>query len=251
MDKPIAKSNNRVRELRLTYHLTQSELAEKTNLSYSSIVSYENGLRDPNARAMAALEKFFGVTGEYLLGLTDTNVSKARFFPEANKKSPLLEKYERLDQHGKELIAMILDKELERCALNQVEDKFVEFPHEIYLKFSDQAGCAGNGIYLGPESFTEYPVVGNELTRRAAFAVPVAGDSMEPKFHNGDIVLVNFEPVESGDIALITMDGYGYIKKIGDQELLPLNPKYDPIPMDESVRVNGKVIGVFDPSWYI
>ena len=31
---------------------------------------------------------------------------------------------------------MILDKELERCALNQVEDKFVEFPHEIYLKFS-------------------------------------------------------------------------------------------------------------------
>ena len=101
------------------------------------------------------------------------------------------------------------------------------------------------------ESFTEYPVVDNELTRRAAFAVPVAGDSMEPKFHNGDIVLVNFEPVESGDIALITMDGYGYIKKIGDQELLPLNPKYDPIPMDESVRVNGKVIGVFDPSWYI
>ena len=64
-----------------------------------------------------------------MLGLTDTNVSKARFFPEANKKSPLLEKYERLDQHGKELIAMILDKELERCALNQVEDKFVEFPH--------------------------------------------------------------------------------------------------------------------------
>lgn len=58
MDKLIAKSNNRVRELRLTYHLTQSELAEKTNLSYSSIVSYENGLRDPNARAMAALEKF-------------------------------------------------------------------------------------------------------------------------------------------------------------------------------------------------
>ena len=71
------------------------------------------------------------------------------------------------------------------------------------------------------------------------------------KYHNGDIVLVNFEPVESGDIALITMDGYGYIKKIGDQELLPLNPKYDPIPMDESVRVNGKIIGVFDPSWYI
>lgn len=94
MDKPIAKSNNRVRELRLTYHLTQSELAEKTNLSYSSIVSYENGLRDPNARAMAAIRKVFWCYWRVFAWLNDTNVSKARFFPKANKKSPVLEKYE-------------------------------------------------------------------------------------------------------------------------------------------------------------
>lgn len=104
MDKPIAKSNNRVRELRLTYHLTQSELAEKTNLSYSSIVSYENGLRDPNARAMAALEKFFGVTGEYLLGLTDTNVSKARFFLKRIKNHPCLRNTSDWINMGKSLL---------------------------------------------------------------------------------------------------------------------------------------------------
>lgn len=73
---------------------------------------------------------------------------------------------------------------------------------------------------------------------------------MEPKFHDGDIVLVDFEPVEEGDVALVTMDGLGYIKKIGTGELISFNHKYPSIPMDESIRVNGKIIGIFDPSWF-
>ena len=73
---------------------------------------------------------------------------------------------------------------------------------------------------------------------------------MEPKFHNGDFVLVNFESVEPGDIALVTMDGYGYIKKLGEGELLSLNPKYKPIHMTEDLRINGKVLGLFNPDWF-
>lgn len=83
------------------------------------------------------------------------------------------------------------------------------------LKVSEQPSAAGLGVYLGPESFTEYLVQDNELIRRTAFAVPVSGDSMEPKFHDGDIALVNFEPAEPGDIVVVTMDGLGYIKSWG------------------------------------
>ena len=88
------------------------------------------------------------------------------------------------------------------------------------------------------------------MIRRTAFAVPVSGDSMEPKFHDGDIALVNFEPAEPGDIVVVTMDGLGYIKKLGDGVLLSLNKKYKPIPMKEDMRVNGKVIGILDPEWF-
>ncbi len=112
------------------------------------------------------------------------------------------------------------------------------------LKVSEQPSAAGAGVYLGPESFTEYMVQDNELIRRTAFAVPVSGDSMEPKFHDGDIALVNFEPAEPGDIVVVTMDGLGYIKKLGEGVLLSLNKKYEPIPMKEDMRVNGKVIGI-------
>ncbi len=61
--------------------------------------------------------------------------------------------------------------------------------------------------------FHQYKVQDNELIRRTAFAVPVSGDSMEPKFHDGDIALVNFrDRPEPGDIVVVTMDGLGYIK---------------------------------------
>ena len=134
--------------------------------------------------------------------------------------------------------------------LDNLDDNTIDFPNMTPVKISEQSSAAGLGVYLGPESFTEYLVQDNELIRRTAFAVPVSGDSMEPKFHDGDIALVNFEPAEPGDIVVVTMDGLGYIKKLGDGVLLSLNKKYKPIPMKEDMRVNGKVIGILDPEWF-
>ena len=39
------------------------------------------------------------------------------------------------------------------------------------LKVSEQPSAAGLGVYLGPDSFTEYLVQDNELIRRTAFAL--------------------------------------------------------------------------------
>lgn len=58
-------------------------------------------------------------------------------------------------------------------------------------------------------------MVDPEQVAGADFGVPVRGDSMEPRFHNGDIILISMkQPVEVGDIALVTMDGCGYVKKL-------------------------------------
>lgn len=61
----------RLKELRQKSNITQKELSEKTNISLRSIINYENNLREPNSRAMAALERYFGVTGDYLRGGVD------------------------------------------------------------------------------------------------------------------------------------------------------------------------------------
>ena len=58
----------RIQELRISAGVTQRELAKLLNISASSVIDYENGLHEPNSKAMAALEQYFGVSGAYLRG---------------------------------------------------------------------------------------------------------------------------------------------------------------------------------------
>lgn len=59
---------DRLKELRKSRGITQAELATLTGLSFHAINSYESGRRTPNSKAMAVLERYFNVTGEYLRG---------------------------------------------------------------------------------------------------------------------------------------------------------------------------------------
>lgn len=63
--------SKRICELRKKLKLTQKQLSDETGLSLSAIKSYENAIREPNSKAMAALENFFNVSGKYLRGETD------------------------------------------------------------------------------------------------------------------------------------------------------------------------------------
>ena len=54
-----------------TLVLTQEQLAQRIGVSMAAVRNYENGLREPNSKAMAALERFFKVSGEYLRGDID------------------------------------------------------------------------------------------------------------------------------------------------------------------------------------
>ena len=69
---------------------------------------------------------------------------------------------------------------------------------------------------------------------------------MEPLYKNGDNVLVNTRAeAVVGDIGIFIVDGNGYIKKLGDNRLISVNPEYDDIfPSEYSdFRCVGKVLG--------
>ena len=61
----------RLKELRLEKELSQMELAKATGISAGAIGFWETGKRIPNALAVITLAKYFGVTSDYLLGLSD------------------------------------------------------------------------------------------------------------------------------------------------------------------------------------
>ena len=61
----------RIRELRKSKNLTKARLAKLKGLKEKDIRRYENSLREPNSKAMAALEEYFNVSGAFLRGETD------------------------------------------------------------------------------------------------------------------------------------------------------------------------------------
>lgn len=67
MDKFI----ERLKELRDDKGISQQALAKETGISKSAIAFWELGQRIPNAQAVIILAKYFNVSTDYLLGMTD------------------------------------------------------------------------------------------------------------------------------------------------------------------------------------
>ena len=67
----MKKFAERLKEIRTEKNLTQMQLSKETGLSAGAIGFWETEKRIPNAMAIIALAKFFGVTTDYLLGVTD------------------------------------------------------------------------------------------------------------------------------------------------------------------------------------
>ena len=72
MDHSILTIQERFEELRKGQGLTLEQLAEQTGLSKSALGGYEaNDEKDIGHHAVIKLAKFYGVTTDYLLGLSD------------------------------------------------------------------------------------------------------------------------------------------------------------------------------------
>lgn len=60
--------NENIRTLRKRMGLTQVELAERLNVSQSTITSWENGTRRPDLDLLPAIAQIFGVSVDVLIG---------------------------------------------------------------------------------------------------------------------------------------------------------------------------------------
>ncbi|MDR0380675.1 MAG: helix-turn-helix domain-containing protein [Oscillospiraceae bacterium] len=61
----------RVKALRKKMGLSQAKFAEAIKSKQSTVGSWESGAREPGFSVVRSLAKFFGVSTDYLLGLTD------------------------------------------------------------------------------------------------------------------------------------------------------------------------------------
>lgn len=106
---------------------------------------------------------------------------------------------------------------------------------------------AGTGVWVSdePVEIIKYPVpVPNH-----DIALRVNGNSMEPMFHDGDVVFVKKTPeVHHGSIIIIIVNDSAYIKKLyrrdDEVRLISLNPQYEDIVLnpDDTIEIIGNVI---------
>lgn len=68
---------NRIRELREDRDLRQTDLSAATGIDQKTISNYETGKTNPDSWAIIRLAEFFGVSCDYLLGISQRNMRGA------------------------------------------------------------------------------------------------------------------------------------------------------------------------------
>lgn len=132
--------------------------------------------------------------------------------------------------------------------INPVKSKIIELPKtkSLIMPLYEISASAGTGNPLIDETpITYITVEKTERMKQSDFLVKVKGDSMTPKFYEGDVVLVRpSRTISENSIGIFFLNGEIYIKKMGRGELISLNSSYAPIKLNEydDVMCFGQVI---------
>ena len=68
----------RIRDLREDHDKTQQQIADALGTSQTMYARYERGANELPIRHLLALCQYYGVSADYILGLTDDNKAKSK-----------------------------------------------------------------------------------------------------------------------------------------------------------------------------
>lgn len=230
------------------------ELAHEKGISISALektLGLGNGIigkwrkQSPSCDKLKLVADYLNATIDYLLTGKKECSSTANLTPDEHE---LLQYFKKLSDKSKGIVLGRAEQlaELEDSIANEPEQ--VEEP-TIQIKHSYYRVSAGTGFDL-PEgdNWEMIDIPDTPEARKADFAITIKGNSMEPVYFDGDIVLVKQQPaVELGEIGIFNIENNGYIKKFGGDRLISLNDAYDDIILSEydedCNHCLGKVIG--------
>lgn len=227
---------------RLSQGMTQNQISNKTGIPSSTISGYfaqRSTINAGNAQKLATLfnvsideidprfkEEIFSNDG--LLDQINTTSSKLtpprqqKVLTYANKQLEEQNKVTSLDGHRKKVTV----KRVHAAAAGVTGEELFEDLLEEEIEFYE-----------------------DEVPNGTDFCVLVNGDSMEPAIREGTYAFFKeVHEINDGGIALVTLDGAGFIKRVDKYydhiELISINPKYDSITVSSynQFKVIGKLV---------
>ena len=223
--------------------LTQQQIANALGVTKSTYCGYETGKRQPDIPKLRRLALLLCTSVDELLGLADSE----KEYTVSPSEFEQIKLYRQLDAHGQKMVRVILEEESARLHA-MMRDEALSAPESeaVPLRIATQAVTCESSAYLGPDGFALLRVRRQALPDNTAYALHVRGSSLLPRYKERDILLVSESRPQHGEIGVFLRDGLGFVRLMGYNELLSVNPAYPPIPLNESIRPCGTVIGTLD-----
>lgn len=231
-----------LRVLRDEKGLTLKQMGEILGVSHMTYQRYEKNDTDVSTDMLVKLSDFYGVSADYLLGRTDikamAGTSPAEQLDVTAAEQEIIRRY---TEFPEEVRLLLLETIRKLVGLPDAPEDLR--PVIVFTRCHRMKASAGMGYDLdNADEWRDVRIYDCPEAYQADFAVEVDGDSMEPDYHDGDIVFVKLsEDVPVGAVGLFIHDGKGYIKERGEKCLISRNPDYPNI--EGECRVVGAVIG--------
>ena len=227
----------------------QAELSRATGIPASTLTGYVKGTSLPIPGNVQKIADYFGVLKSTLDPRFVSEDSSIDITPTT---SPIQTIYDQLEPNGQRKVITYAEKlrdeqeKRRKAKINEVSEKVVQlYGYDYY----DHAASAGTGQYLNDVRVEriELPVDVD-----ADFVIPIKGDSMEPDYHDGDLVFIQTSvDLNNGVIGVFNYNGEAYIKQLvidTEQSYLhSLNPDYKDMPItpETDFRIIGEVVDLY------
>lgn len=201
-DVEAAKESNslgvKIEEARQALKISQEEVSKRLSAygvttGLTAISKWEKGVTVPNAHQLIALC--------YVLGIVDV----LGYF---GKPALSREGFRKLREYKQDLIA---SGRYEPDDMDS-EIRYIDMPVSLLPV------AAGVGEYLDSDAFEMVSYPQSSVPQGAEFGVRVSGDSMEPVYHDGQIVWVQrCDSLRTGEVGVFVYGGKGYLKEYREQ----------------------------------
>lgn len=238
---PLPLLCERIRFYREKSGMEQKTFAERLGVTANAASNWERGRSRPDVNLLPAICRALDITLYELYGVS------APAAPLSERERALLADYRALDAGGR----YVVDKTVETLRFVQRAGERPEIKPLLYFSRSLAAGAA-DPTEFEQEAEPIYLYASPEVAR-ADYVFRVNGDSMEPDYHTGDLVLVQklsaSASLRYGEIGAFIVGNETYIKQYREDGLHSLNRRYPVLRFseEEAVYLIGKVLGIAAP----
>ena len=232
---------DRIRHYREKLGMEQKALAAMVGVTANAVSNWERGRARPDVNLLPNICEALQITLYQLYGLDDPSVKYTTM------EDAFMENYRQLTpghQYAVRAMAQNLLQVQQAEGCREIH-KLTRFEHQLAASIGDpnEFEDAGTPLY----------VYDDPLTCRADCVFTVNGDSMEPDYPDGCMVLVkrisDSGELTPGGIGAFMIDNETYIKEYRPDGLHSLNPAYPVMRFsdEDSVYLIGRVMGVLSP----